>query len=92
MYGTQVEYIKALPIHESQKEIETNEEWSIFEYHLVPCFNFYQQLLWHSERLEVLEPVYVREEMKNVLQKMLEKYNKWTLSLIPHIFEQESFV
>ena len=75
VYGTQVEYIKALPIHESQKEIETNEEWSIFEYHLVPCFNFYQQLLWHSERLEVLEPVSVREEMKNVLQKMLEKYN-----------------
>ena len=75
VYDTQVEYIKALPIHESQKEIETNEEWSIFEYHLVPCFNFYQQLLWHSERLEVLEPVSVREEMKNVLQKMLEKYN-----------------
>jgi len=76
VYDTQVEYIKALPIHESQKEIETNEEWSIFEYHLVPCFNFYQQLLWHRERIEVLEPVYVREEMKSVLQKMLEKYNK----------------
>ena len=44
-YGAQVEYVRALPIHESQKEIEVTSEWSIFEYRLVPCYNFYQQLL-----------------------------------------------
>ena len=54
VYSTQVEYVKALPIHESQKEIEKTDEWSIFEYRLVPFFNFYHQLLWHRERLEVL--------------------------------------
>ena len=75
VYSTQVEYVKALPIHESQKEIETTEEWSIFEYRLVPCFNFYQQLLWHRERLEVLEPLHVRDEMKNTIEKMLEYYS-----------------
>ena len=74
VYSTQVEYVKALPIHESQKEIETTYEWSIFEYRLVPCYNFYQQLLWHREKLEVLEPQYVRDEIKMVIQKMLEHY------------------
>jgi len=74
IYDAQVEYVRALPIHESQKEIETNADWSIFEYRLVPCFNFYQQLLWHREKLEVLEPQYVREELKATLQKMLERY------------------
>jgi len=69
-----VEYIKALPIHESQKEVEISEEWSIFEYRLIPCYNFYQQLLWHRERLEVLEPMYVRDEMKKVLESMIAKY------------------
>ena len=74
VYGNQVEYIKALPIHESQKEVEISEEWSIFEYRLIPCYNFYQQLLWHRERLEVLEPMYVRDEMKKVLESMIAKY------------------
>ena len=75
VYSTQAEYVRALPIHESQKEIEATDEWSIFEYRLVPCFNFYQQLLWHREKLEVLEPLHVREEMKKTIEKMLEHYN-----------------
>jgi predicted DNA-binding transcriptional regulator YafY len=75
VYNTQVEYVRALPIHESQKEKETTDEWSIFEYRLVPCFNFYQQLLWHRERLEVLEPLYIREEMKKTIEKMLDCYS-----------------
>jgi hypothetical protein len=74
VYSTQVEYIKALPLHESQKEIEVTDEWSIFEYRLVPCYNFYQQLLWHREKLEVLEPQNVRDEIKNSIKKMLEHY------------------
>ena len=72
--GTQVEYIKALPIHESQREVEANDEWSIFEYRIVPCYNFYQQLLWQREKIEVLEPDYVREEMKSIIEKMLDSY------------------
>ena len=74
VYGAQVEYIRALPIHESQDEVETTEEWSIFEYRLVPCFNFYQQLLWHREKLEVLEPLHIREEMKKIVEDLFNKY------------------
>ena len=74
VYGTQVEYVRALPIHESQREIETTEEWSIFEYRVVPCFNFYQQLLWHREKIEVLEPQSVRQAMKDVIEQMLKLY------------------
>ena len=74
VYSAQVEYIRYLPIHESQKEVEKTEEWSIFEYRLVPCYNFYQQLLWHREKLEVLEPLYVREEMKSIVEDLFNKY------------------
>lgn len=74
VYSTQVEYIKALPLHESQKEIEATDEWSIFEYRLVPCYNFYQQLLWHREKLEVLEPKSVREEMKKIVDDIQKNY------------------
>ena len=75
VFGQQVEYIRHLPIHVSQKEVEITDEWSIFEYRLVPCFNFYQQLLWHRERLEVLEPLYIRKEMKKTIEKMLDCYS-----------------
>lgn len=74
VYGTQVEYVRALPIHESQKEVETSEEWSIFEYEVEPCYNFYQQLLWHREKLEVLEPQHVRDEMHGIVENMLKAY------------------
>ena len=74
VYGTQVEYIRYLPIHESQKEIEINKDWSIFEYRIVPCYNFYQQLLWHREKLEVLEPLHVREEMKKTIESIYKLY------------------
>ena len=74
VYDTQVEYVRALPIHESQEEVETTEEWSIFEYRIVPCFNFYQQLLWHREKLEVLEPQSVRQALKEIIEKMLKLY------------------
>ncbi len=76
VYGAQVEYVRALPIHESQKEVETTSEWSIFEYRLIPCYNFYQQLLWHREKLELLEPQYVRDEIKSLIRKMLDSYDK----------------
>lgn len=72
--GAQVNYVRALPIHESQREVEKGEDWSIFEYNLEPCYNFYQQLLWHREKLEVLEPESVRNEIKALLKKMLEAY------------------
>lgn len=74
VYGSQVDYVRALPIHESQEEVETNTDWSIFEYRLIPCYNFYQQLLWHREKLEVIEPLYVRDELKSIINKMLANY------------------
>lgn len=76
VYDTQVEYVRALPIHESQQEVETTEEWSIFEYRIIPCFNLYQQLLWHREKLEILEPMSVREEMKKIMKEMLKRYEE----------------
>ena len=72
--NTQADYIRALPIHESQKVIETTDEWTIFEYRMVPCYNLYQKLLWYREKIEVIYPVAVREEMKKILREMVENY------------------
>ena len=74
LYGTQADYVRALPIHESQKEVETTPDWAIFEYRIAPCYNFYQQLLWHRERLEVLGPESVRNEMVRIIKEIANSY------------------
>ena len=74
VYGSQANYVRALPIHESQKELECTDEYTIFEYHIVSCFNLYQQLLWHREKLEIIEPIEMREEMKKIVQNIISLY------------------
>ena len=74
VYGSQVDYIKARPLHESQQEIETGEGWSIFSYWLRPSYNFYQAVLWNREKVEVLEPEEVRKEVKEIINKLINLY------------------
>ena len=74
VYGSQVDYIKSKPIHESQEEIEKGDGWSIFSYWLRPSYNFYQALLWHREKLEVLEPESVRNEIKEIIYNLFINY------------------
>ena len=73
VYDKQVDYVRSLPIHSSQKEIETGEEYAIFEYRVRPSFDFVQHLLWHK-KVEVLTPLSLREEMKKELEEMLRRY------------------
>ena len=75
VYGAQVDYIKARPIHSSQEEVEQGDGWSLFSYWLRPSYNFYQALLWHREKLEVIGPESVREEMKRIVSEILRLYN-----------------
>ena len=70
----QANYIRDLALHESQKERERNEEYSIFTYRLRPTFDFQQELLWHGEDMEVLEPEWLRKEMAGKIERMWNKY------------------
>ena len=62
----QSKYLRTLPLHHTQVEVECNEEYSIFEYHLCPTFDFRQKLLSMGATVEVLAPTKlitkVREE------------------------------
>ena len=53
----QANYLRSLPMHHSQKEVEHNDEYSIFILRLRPTFDFQQELLWNGDAVEVLEPV-----------------------------------
>ena len=61
-------------LHESQEEIEKNEEYSILTYHLRPSYDFIQELLWNGEDMEVLEPLWLRKEIAGKIERMWNKY------------------
>ena len=62
-------YIRTLPLHHTQVEVECNEEFSIFEYRLCPSFDFQQKLLSMGDSVGVLAPVL----LKDILRKKAEK-------------------
>lgn len=72
----QANYIRDLKLHDSQEEIERNEEYSIFHYWLRPQFDFIQELLWNGGDVEVLEPKELREEMAEIVESMWNKYRE----------------
>ena len=69
-------YIRALPLHSSQKEIEQTNDYSIFEYHLIPTIDFKQELLSMGSNVEVLTPQNLREEMREEILEMGELYKR----------------
>ncbi len=72
----QANYIRDLKMHESQEEIERNDEYSIFAYRLRPTFDFMQEILWNGEDIEVLEPLWLRKEMAGIIKRMWNKYKE----------------
>lgn len=70
----QANYLRDLKIHRSQLEVERNSEYCIFTYFLRPTFDFQQELLWNADRVEVLEPQWLRDEMADTIKKMSHLY------------------
>lgn len=70
-------YMRALPImKETQCEIETNEDYSIFTFVIAPTYDFKQELLRMGDTIEVLEPKWLRKEMKELIGNMKKMYGR----------------
>ena len=68
------EYLRSLPLHHSQRETEQAADYSIFEVHLTPTYDFIQVVLAMGDEVEVLTPEYVRQEVKRRVQEMHQRY------------------
>lgn len=69
-YEYQQQYLRSLPLHHSQQEIETAEDYSVFEYYLSPTFDFKQELLSRGEQVEVVYPEAFRKELAEEIKNM----------------------
>ena len=74
-YGYQIEYLRSLPLHRSQKEGASKYgEFCEFEYKLCLTPELSTHILAMGENVEVLEPVELRDEIKRRLKECLTKY------------------
>lgn len=72
--ASQVKYYQSLPLHSSQREVESNDEYTVFEYRLVPTFDFEQEVLSKGAGVEVLAPESFRNWIHDDIKAMLEHY------------------
>lgn len=55
-YGWARKYLATLPIHDSQREIASDDESTTFEMTVRPTYDFLQALLQQTDQIEVIEP------------------------------------
>ena len=67
-------YLRSLPLHHSQRELERHSDYSVFEVRVAPTYDFVQQILAMGGEVEVLSPDYVREEIKRRIKEMAALY------------------
>ena len=70
----QAKYLRSLPLHKSQEEVERTPEYTIFSLFVKPTYDLKQEILTMNTHAEVLAPAAFREEIKADLATMLEKY------------------
>lgn len=77
-YGKQPDYFRTLPLHSSQKELASGitgqESYTDFEYHLAITYDLISDLLSKNSWVEVLEPISLRQRMREEMECMLTRY------------------
>ena len=71
----QANYLRSLTLHQTQREIERTDEYSIFTVRLRPTFDFRQEILSQGCDIEVLEPKWFRDEVAEISKHMWNKYS-----------------
>lgn len=72
----QANYLRTLPLHSSQEEIERNDDYSIFRFHVVPSYEFLQELRKYGSDVEVISPESVRAEFREDTESLYRIYKQ----------------
>lgn len=70
----QCPYLRTLPLHPSQREVETTEDYSVFELDVAITVELIMQILYYGSLIEVLGPEELRDAVGIQVYKMAESY------------------
>lgn len=72
----QADYLRTLPLHPSQKEIEPINGYPAFSFYLYPADEFLRELYAYGSALEVHEPKWLRAQFYENAQATVDYYNE----------------
>ena len=71
----EADYWRSAPLHPSQKEIETTDDYAVFSLNVnIDAWEFIQELLSRGDRIEVLSPAGLRRIMAMHIEEMRKIY------------------
>lgn len=70
----QANYIKALPLHHSQKIVSQDNNFCIIELHVHPTYDFIMEILSMGKEVKVLEPLILAEKIKSIYRESIDIY------------------
>ena len=73
-FGAHQHYMRSLPLHLSQKELCSCNEYADFELTLRPTYDFIMELQSYGTMIEVMEPQSLRQTMKCCISDLGELY------------------
>lgn len=73
-FGTESNYLRDLPLHHSQRETATTNDYSDFELYLRPTLDLQGQILSRGSRLKVLSPQSLADKIFQTLQEAAALY------------------
>lgn len=68
-------YIDSKPLHPSQTVVDRKDTYTVIQLEIIPNYEFYAQILGFGAAVEVLEPVEVREVIRQKIQESLSRYS-----------------
>lgn len=75
-YGAEPYYLHDLPMHHSQRVINTTDDYTDFELKLRPTNDFKAHLLSRGQWIEILEPQLLADEIVEWHQNAIDRYKK----------------
>ena len=67
-------YLRTLPLHHSQRELQSGDNYTDFAFDIRPTDDFLNKLFSYRKGIEVLEPADVRQRMKDMIAEMAQLY------------------
>lgn len=75
-YGQHSKYLRTLPLHSSQTEINKTEEFVDFQYRVLITRDLISEILQMGDKVEVLAPKELRKQVKDAAKGILSRYKK----------------
>ena len=75
-YGMEKFYLRDLPLHSSQREVDETDGYADYELFLRPTSDFKAHLLSRGEWLQVISPQWLASDMQDLFQAAIQTYKK----------------